>query len=73
MKHHIEVSYDIKNPDSFSILDNKRVKTSPKTNDISSNTTTTAVYLSNKEFIILFSFSHSEFLKILENKHIYLK
>ena len=44
-------------------------KTSQKTNDINSNTTTTMVSLSNEESIIVSSFSHGDFLKMLKNNN----
>ena len=66
-KRHIRASYDIENTKSFPNIENKKKKYSPSI-VTTSNDTSATVSITNDESTIISTFSHDDFLKMLEKK-----
>ena len=63
---HIRASYDIKNEASFPVINNKKNKSSLNKKVSDSNTTSVTASITNDDSTIVSSFSHDDFLKMLD-------
>ena len=71
--HHIRASYDIKNEASFPVINNKKNKSSLNKKVSDSNTTLVTASITNDDSTIVSSFSHDDFLKMLDKNNTIFK